>query len=463
MNVNVGEKIKVTGAPNSFIAWCNERLVLNNPEYYKREKMGKWVGNTPKTICLYECVGDAYYLPFGCLRELWHLYKDSAHFELEIAPLSPIRYESGINLFPYQENAVQATIKAKNGVLVMPCGSGKTQCGLEIIAQLGGRALWLVHTQDLLNQSRDRAKATLGGAGLGTITAGKVKIGSHITFATVQTMCKLDLSQYRDAFDIVIVDECQHCCGSPTKVTQFYKVVSRLSARYKIGLTATPTRADGLERGMFALLGDVFYEVSRDEVRRNTCPVKVAQVETGYTPNYSCVLMSDGTIDYSKVIDDMIHNEDRYNVVFGETLICATNGPTIVLANRVEYLQRMNEDMIGCGKRSICLSGLGQSKKAKAERKDALLKLNSGELDCIFASYMLASEGLDVPNLRNIVFATPEKNPTTVTQSVGRVGRKAEGKEFGTVIDFVDEFGMYKSWKKKREAVYKKIGCDIIE
>ena len=105
---------------------------------------------------------------------------------------------------------------------------------------------------------------------------------------------------------------------------------------------------------------------------------------------------------------------------------------------------------------------MGQSKAAKAERKAALTALNTGELDCIFASYMLASEGLDVPNLRNIVFATPEKNPTTVTQSVGRVGRKAEGKFFGTVIDFVDDFGLFKSWSKKRIAIYKSIGCDII-
>lgn len=462
MIIKVGEKLKVMDAPDSFKAWCDEYLVLDNPEYYKKEKMGKWVGNIPKTICLYEQVGNVFFLPFGCLRDMWRMYGNTANFGLEIIPFSRIKYESDIKPFAYQENAVQAAIKAKNGVLVMPCGSGKTQCGLEIIARLGGRALWLTHTQDLLNQSKDRAKATLGSAGLGTITAGKVKIGSHITFATVQTMCKLDLSQYRDAFDIVIVDECQHCCGSPTKVTQFYKVVSRLSARYKIGLTATPTRADGLERGMFALLGDVFYEVSRDEVRRNTCPVKVLQSETGYTPNYSCVLMSDGTIDYSKVIDDMIHNEGRYEVVFGETLICATNGPTIVLANRVEYLQRMNEDMIGCGKRSICLSGLGQSKKAKAERKDALLKLNSGELDCIFATYQLAKEGLDVPNLRYVVFATPEKNETTIIQSVGRVGRKAEGKEFGTVIDFVDDFGMYRGWAKKRKGYYRKIDAEII-
>lgn len=47
-------------------------------------------------------------------------------------------------------------------------------------------------------------------------------------------------------------------------------------------------------------------------------------------------------------------------------------------------------------------------------------------------------------------------------QSVGRVGRKAEGKPFGTVIDFVDNFGMYKGWTKKRKNIYKKLSYNIL-
>lgn len=42
----------------------------------------------------------------------------------------------------------------------------------------------------------------------GTITEGKVNIGKGITFATIQTMCKLDLSRYKDFWDVIIVDEC---------------------------------------------------------------------------------------------------------------------------------------------------------------------------------------------------------------------------------------------------------------
>jgi superfamily II DNA or RNA helicase len=337
-----------------------------------------------------------------------------------------------------------------------------TQTGLEAIARIGGRALWLTHTQDLLNQSKERAKNTLNlcGGTYGTITAGKVNIGTHITFATVQTMAKLDLTQYKDMFDVVVVDECQRCAGSPTRVTQFYKVVSSLSARYKIGLTATPKRADGLEKSMFALLGGIIHEVPKEAVKATTCPIKVQQIETGYKPLMRNVLMGDGTIDYSKIVEDLIHSDDRYNIVFGE-ILSKCKGPTIILANRVEYLQRMCDDLTGCGKRAICLSTLGQSKKAKQMRKESMQKLNAGELNFVLATYALAKEGLDCPDLRYVVFATPEKDSTTVIQSAGRVGRKAPGKEYGTVIDFVDDFGMYRSWKKKRESVYKKIDAEI--
>ena len=470
MKITVREKLIVQNPTPAVIRWCQEHLVIDNPEYYKKELMGKWTGNVPRDIYLYERCGDDLLLPFGVAKDIWRLCVRGVSWDVQIASIRRLEYHSGINLYPYQEKAVSRTIEGKNGILVMPCGSGKTQSGIEIISRIGGRALWLTHTQDLLNQSKKRAESVLSGSGFGTITSGKVDIGSHITFATIQTMCKIDLSAYRDFWDVIIVDECQHCCGSPTKVTQFYKVLSNLSARYKIGLTATPKRADGLEASMFALLGGILCEITKEEVAHITCPIHVKQISTGWYPNDD-ITMFDGTIDYSKVIDSMIHDKARFEFIAG--MIRGLKGSAIVLANRVEYLQKLaeavsvdTEDYYGRlqddGEKCACLSGMGQSKKAKEERKEALRKLNDGELDCVFCTYQLAAEGLDVPTLRYVVFATPEKDPTRIQQASGRVGRKAPNKDCGIVIDFVDAFGMYQSWKKKREAVYKKLGYDII-
>ena len=452
MEFIVSENIKVVNPTNDIRLWCRERLLLDNPEFYKKERMGKWTGNTPKQIALYEVRGNTMYLPFGCLRELWGLYGASVPFKADFRAVEPISYDSGIKLYGYQESAVRAILGAKNGVIVMPCGSGKTQTALESVAMIGGRTLWLTHTQDLLNQSMNRAKSVfdISTKSYGTITGGKVNIGTGITFATVQTMSKLDLRQYTDTFDMIVVDECHHAIGSPTKVMQFYKVLSNLKARYKIGLTATPKRADGLERSMFALLGDIICEVSKNEVKHTTCPVEIHGIETGYTPDYDVVLSGDGTVNYAQLVEDLTHNEQRFEFVKG---IIPRDAPTLVLANRVEYLQKLCENYDG---KAICLSAMGTSKRAKEATKDALKKLDAGELDCIFATYQLAKEGLDCPNLRYLVLATPEKDETTVTQAVGRVGRKADGKDKGIVIDLIDNFGMYRGWAKKRKGYYKK-------
>lgn len=460
MEMLIGSSIVIYNPTKELKQFCRDNLIVTNPDYLSRQKMGKWIGCTPKHLYLYEENNGNLIIPYGVknkisslfrLNKQWDIYPELYKFKVD--------YHSNINLYDYQEDAVQAMIKSINGVVVMPCGSGKTQTALEVVARLGLKTLWLTHTQDLLNQSFERAVSCFNCNSdmFGAITAGKVNISKGITFATVQTMCKLDLSKYREEWAVVVVDECQHCCGSPTKLSQFYRVVSSLYAPYKFGLTATPNRADGLENSMYSLIGDKIIEIDRECVSDKTCKVKVKSVNTNYYPNGDYILNGDGTINYTLLIDDLINDNERFLkvvVIINNECRCYS----MVLANRVAYLQKLNESYSG---KSICLSKLGTSNKAKQERKEALRKLNDGEIDCIFATYQLAAEGLDCPNLRYVVFATPEKNERLITQAVGRVARKADGKEYGTVIDLVDDFGMYKSWHKVRNRVYKRLNCDI--
>ena len=111
-------------------------------------------------------------------------------------------------------------VAAKYGILQSAAGSGKTQMGIALAARLGRRTLWLCHTLDLIKQSKERAKLYMSEDLMGTITEGKVNLGEGITFATIQTMCKLDLAQYRDYWDCIITDEVHRVSGSPTAVTQ---------------------------------------------------------------------------------------------------------------------------------------------------------------------------------------------------------------------------------------------------
>lgn len=474
MEVLIGDAITIYHPSQDVKDFCRKNLIVENPDHFKKERMGLWTGNTPKHLYLYEKHTDMVVIPYGCRKQLrsmldpyirararidhekvwmWDIYPDIKSFQVD--------YDSNIHTYDYQEEVVQAMLKAQNGIIVMPCGSGKTQTALETVARLGLRTLWLTHTQDLLNQSMERAKVCFGcdDSMFGTITEGKVNIGAGITFATVQTMCKLDLDRYRTQWAVVIVDECQHCCGSPTRVTQFYKVINNLYAPYKFGLTATPKRSDGLDKSMFALIGDKIIEIDKSRVAEKTCEVRVETIQTDYFPNDDYVLNGDGTINYGHLVTDLISDKDRLCCIM-DAINKRCGCYTIVLANRIKYLKEMQDMYIGG--RSICLSATN-SKKAKQERKEALKKLNEGEINVIFATYQLAAEGLDCPNLRYIVFATPERNDRIITQAVGRVARKADGKEYGTVLDFVDGFGMYQGWYRKRCGYYKKLKCKMME
>ncbi|MBR5586560.1 MAG: DEAD/DEAH box helicase [Clostridia bacterium] len=461
MEIILKNNVRINNATKEVVDFCERNLVLKNPEYHKKRYMGYYTGSTPPFLVLYQSDGKDLLLPFGAWRSVFKKFEGQFTAKSEIAPMRKFDYRSNVQLYSYQQRMKDRILKYKNGVIVMPCGSGKTQTALDAVATIGGKTLWLTHTKDLLQQSKKRAESCFDcdHKTFGTITDGKVQIGESITFATVQTLSKMELADIRDSFDVVIVDECQHCAGSPTKVTMFYKVLSQLSARYKIGLTATPKRADGLEKAMFALLGEMIGSVAQEEIEDRTCPVEIRMIKTDYEPLMnSSAFNYDGTVNYTGLIEDLTQNAPRFEQIM--KAINKLHAPTIVLANRVSYLQRMQEQFIG---RSVCLSGMKPTKENKAKRDSALARLNAGEIDAVFCTYQLAAEGLDVPNLRYIVFATPEKDPTRIQQSCGRVARKSEGKKKGVVIDFVDkDFGMFLKWSNQRKNLYKKLGYVII-
>lgn len=461
MNFILANKVIIENPTPEMLAYCKSTLSFPNPDYIKREEKGKWTGNTQREIVLFERAGNRLYIPFGECQKVYKRFKnDITRLDVRICPLRAREYGSNINLYDYQENAVQAVLRAKNGILVAPCGSGKTQMGLEAVARIGGKTLWLTHTTDLLTQSMNRAKQCFGlhSSEYGTITAGKVNVGNTLTFATVQTASNIDLSQYRDEWDCIIVDECHKAVGSPTRMMMFYRVLSALSARFKLGLTATPYRADGLERCMFALLGDIIHEVPQCAVAGNTVPVRVKFVDTGYKPDVDNITDGDGTLNYAKLISDITENVKRNEVIIQQIFEASRNGAVLVLSDRINHLEDLGTEITMYSPYNIKCARLGiASTKAEKERRARILTdLNHGALNVVFATYKLAKEGLDVPNLRTVVFATPQKDKTTVIQSAGRVARKADGKEFGTVIDFSDDFGMLYGYEKKRRGYYKK-------
>ena len=217
--MTVGNQLRIQEPTADLLDWCKKNMVLANPDYAKKVRMHLWLGNTPQKLYLMQWDGDTLVLPYGCLNTVLSMGECEVINDLP----SPKKVDFGcsVPLYDYQEAAKEAMLKAYYGILQSPAGSGKTQVGIALAAALGRKTLWLTHTRDLLSQSKNRAEQYMSPLLTGTITEGRVQIGKAITFATVQTMCNLDLGRYRDVWDCIIVDECHRVAGTPTSVTQF--------------------------------------------------------------------------------------------------------------------------------------------------------------------------------------------------------------------------------------------------
>ncbi len=460
MQVTISNNIRITNPSKEIISWCNQHLKLSNPDYVKKARMGFWVGDTPKYLLLYEIHGDTLVLPYGTLKQIQPHIKDSV-ITSDFKPYTSIDYGEPIPLYDYQEKAVSEAKKGLYGILQSKAGSGKTQMGIALIKEYGRRALWLCHTLDLVKQSRDRALQYMDSNLIGTITEGKVNIGKGVTFATVQTMCKLDLSQYKDMWDVIIVDECHRVCGSPTQLSMFSKVLNSLSARHKYGLSATVHRADGMIQATFALLGDVVYTVPDEAVADKVMKVGIKPIGTGVGISREC-LNTDGTLNYTKLITYLCTNDERNNLI-ANCIVGEADKPCLILSDRLEHLETLMRKLPQkMHDKAVMISGKMTSKKGKAEREQALADMREGKKKYLFATYSLAKEGLDIPCLERLFLATPQKDYAVITQSIGRIARTHEGKANPIVYDFVDNIGYLVKSYKKRCSTYKKNDCYFI-
>lgn len=463
MEIKFSNEITINGSTPEILAWCKKELVIDNPEYAKKERMGLWVGKTPRTLSLYKTNGEALILPIGAFKHIRGIL-DRANVKVaytqDLASNKGIDYNAQINLFDYQQEALQAMLKAKYGILQSPAGSGKTQIGIALAVALGKKCLWLTHTQDLLKQSYDRASQYIDKSLLGTITAGKVNIGAGITFATVQTLCKQDLTQYKYEWDVVIVDECHRVAGTPTAMTQFSKVISNLASPHKYGLSATVHRADGMIKCCYMLLGDVRHIVPDEAVKSRCMQVKVEKVHTKTQIPYKA-LDTDGTINYTKLITALAENEKRNKLIL-RMIMAEPERYHLILSDRLSQLYCLY-DMLPeeLKAQASIIHGKMTSKKGKAEREQAIEDMRAGKKHILFASYKLAKEGLDIPRLDRLHLATPQKDYAVIVQSVGRIARVFEGKQQPICFDYVDDFKMADNMFKRRKTHYRKSGCMI--
>ena len=151
-------------------------------------------------------------------------------------------------LRPYQSAAVEATIAhAKAGrrriCIAAPCGAGKTRIGVEVCARArakNSRVLWLTHRQELIRQSHRALRNE--GVEAGIIAPWTSRTFERIEVASIQTLTARDM---RPDADLLILDEAHHFASE-----EWIQVIRSYPKAVIVGLTATPSRSDGIGLGV---------------------------------------------------------------------------------------------------------------------------------------------------------------------------------------------------------------------
>ncbi len=168
-----------------------------------------------------------------------------------------------IELRDYQLEAYRAWAANRyRGVIVLPVAAGKTIVALKAIEELGVKTLVLVPTIDLLNQWSENIVKLLSIPinRIGIYGGGRREL-NDITIMTYDS-AYINLEKYPNLFGFVIADECHHAV-SPS----YRKALENITAPYRLGLTATPYRSDGLHRYYEDVLGPIIYFLESESLQ----------------------------------------------------------------------------------------------------------------------------------------------------------------------------------------------------
>lgn len=221
---------------------------IRNPEFDARQRARRSTWDTPRFLYSYDetAEGDLV-LPRG-LHPLLTELVESADSTLRIDDKRVAgqnhNFTCGTPLRTAQTSALRQLLEQDTSVLVAPPGTGKTVIACAAIESRSTSTLVLVDRKALADQWRDRISSHLSFK-CGQIGGGRSKTTGILDIALLPTLARRDnVEEITANYGFVIVDECHHVAANA-----FFGVLSRMAARYWLGLTATPERRDGLEDG----------------------------------------------------------------------------------------------------------------------------------------------------------------------------------------------------------------------
>jgi len=405
---------------------------------------------------LYKEVGNELWVPRG----LVHKYQSKADLEdCTILGTEEVDFKSKIQLGPNKYTAMDQnhfvntlTETLQNGYGAIgqsQAGSGKTVMSLEVISRLKRPAAIIVHKEFLMNQWVERIRDfyDIPKEDIGFVQQDVCEYhNKKIVVIMIQSLLAREYAQSLFThFGTVCIDEVHRIAAS-----EFRKAIVMFPARYRFGVTATPRRQDNLENVFFWHIGDIAVVGEQQGLKPEIKVVKTNVSPTTMERNRFYDYR--GKQNLNKVIDYLINHSQR-NELIVNLLVKALKADRkiLVLSGRLAHLEALKKllelKMLKEGIRHTTGYYIGGMKEE--ERRISATR------QCIFGTFAMAQEALDIQDLDSLFLTTPKSD---IEQSTGRILRLMEGKKKPVVIDLSDEIEICVAMLKKRVNMYKSLG-----
>lgn len=322
-------------------------------------------------------------------------------------------------------------LRETKGLIISATGTGKTYlAALDVKNYNPKRFLFVAHREQILKKSLDSFHKVLGGdkkTNYGILSGNAKNTDAKYLFATVQTLSKAEnLNQFkRDEFDYILIDEAHHV-GSKI----YGKLLDYFTPDFLLGMTATPERSD--DKNIYELFDyNVPYEIRLQEA-----------LEEEMLVPFHYIGVSDYTYN-GEVIDDNTNlkylvSEERVKYVVEQSKYYGYDGDVLhglVFVSRKEEADEIAKLLTKNGYPSQMLSG----EDSQEQREQAIEKLKNGELTYL-VTVDIFNEGIDIPFINQVIMMRKTESVIVFVQQLGRGLRKAQGKEYLTVIDFIGNY-----------------------
>ena len=335
----------------------------------------------------------------------------------------------------YQVEAFNTFWKTQGGLISLPTSAGKTMIAERIIASFPTKKILVVcPTKELTKQWKDE---------LGNMIELK-----DIRIATYQKLyreLKTNKAQQLKDYSLVIFDECHHCSAN-----SLYKIGLQCSNALMLGLTATEKRMDGAEMKIQAILGDIIYKVSIQDLVKKGYIVQ-GKVIIMDTPKYKAKPDEDfKKVYHSAIVTNQARNDKIRDIAIKE----CNRGTVIIICKHLEQGGLIYNSLKNTLRKVVYVHGTSK------ERDKTFEDIKAGKYDIVVATKVYG-EGVSIPNLMTLILASGGKSSTEIIQTTGRLLRLFKNKDKAIIYDFSDSGRSISKHFKERLRIYEENGYEV--